>query len=194
VGPVYQICNECRRYPSRCWQGRCLWCHPRHPSVWVGTGSRPTLQQRCSMGKKIMINRNSFFLYLVGASTLFFPFLFRLLHLVNCQPLVVVLLFDTHTRVPAHLRSQVETSTIKSGSIRQLGLPNDAGYWHDRFMVLTPWCLFIYETPGTWHNPSCSIPLQAAELYENIRLLPVGYPSNANDGPARLGVNNIYMY
>lgn len=82
----------------------------------------------------------------------------------------------------------VETSTIKSGSIRQLGLPNDAGFWHDRFMVLTPWCLFIYETPGTWTNPSCSIPLQAAECYDNLRLLPVGSPSNANESPARLGV------
>jgi hypothetical protein len=82
----------------------------------------------------------------------------------------------------------VETSTIKSGSVRQLGLPNDAGYWHERFLVLTPWCLFAYETPGQWTNPSCSIPLQAAELYDNIRLLPQGAPANANDGPARLGV------
>jgi hypothetical protein len=82
----------------------------------------------------------------------------------------------------------VETSSIKSGEVRQLGLPNDAGLWYDRFMVLTPWALFVYETAGVWTNPTCTIPLQAAELYENIRLLPAGAPSSANEGPARLGV------
>ena len=82
----------------------------------------------------------------------------------------------------------VETSTIKSGACRQLGLPNDRGIWHERFVVLTPWCLFVYATPGQWDQPSCSIPLQAAELIDNLRLLPVGAASNAHQGPERLAV------
>lgn len=54
----------------------------------------------------------------------------------------------------------VETSTVKSGAVKQLGLPNSFGVWHERFAVLTPWCLFVYPTPGQWDTPNCSIPLQ----------------------------------
>mmetsp|Transcript_40245 Transcript_40245/g.81191 ORF Transcript_40245/g.81191 Transcript_40245/m.81191 type:complete len:351 (-) Transcript_40245:266-1318(-) len=69
----------------------------------------------------------------------------------------------------------VETSTLKSGAAKQVGVPNNFfGQWHERFAVLTPWCLFVFARAGEWNHPTCSIPLQAAELVDNPRLLPMG--------------------
>lgn len=46
----------------------------------------------------------------------------------------------------------------------------------------------MYLAPGQWDAPVCALPLQAAELVDNPKLLPTGAASNANDSLARSGV------